>query len=339
MSPFSTVDRQSVMPQRWITCLGIMCLVSYSARMAIAQAGRSTDGQAFITDSSARFVFPLDTRESYTWDLPLKGAYPKMPEFFWEVGWNRAAVVAGKDPLGLWLITRWKPGGPHKGTLAQLIRGYTVDPMIDCTSCDGVVYVDSQRDTNTVFATVERSRLVFNVRGRAATHRIFPVLPQTVTFSRSIRQTSEPIYQGPSEKTETQVVIVNCVRGTNERRRSCVVPPPPPAKRPPDADSAAAENAPRRVHVSVIRFANATLAKHVRVRVKTMYGTVWKTLSTGSVGFVRLDQAPVGPLLLEALCPSNGSKRTTISGTAFLQIMPRQDTSVHLWSDPTVCSP
>jgi hypothetical protein len=319
-------------------CLRITCLLSCSTRIATAQGARSTDGQAFVTDSFARFVFPLDKRQSYTRDVPIKGAYPGSPEYSWELGWDRAHYVDGRDPLGLWLVTRWKPGGPRKGTLADLIRGYTLDPMINCTTCDGAVYVDQRRDTNTVFASVERGRLVFNVRGREAVHRIFPALPETVTFSRSVRHIPQQEY-GPVDSTEVQTVVVNCnLTGSGQSRRSCVVPPPVPPKAPPDADSAAAENAPRRVHVPVIRFANATLAKHVKVRVKKSFGTIWKVLSTGPNGFVRLDQAPVGPLLLEALCPSGGSKRTTISGTAFVQVVPRQDTSVQLWTDPTVCS-
>lgn len=321
------------MPGRCLIYPTIIGSLLFVANGATAQATRPSEAQAFVTDSSARFVFPLDKRQSYAWDLPLKGAYAGMPEFFWKVGWNRASVVAGRDPLGLWLITRWEPGGPHKGTLGDLIRGYTLDPMIECTSCDGVAYTDPQRDTNAVFASVERGRLVFNVRGRAAVRRIFPVLPETVTFSRSIRQTSEPQYSGPSETTETQVVIVNCTPGANpQRRRSCIVPPVV-VKRPPDADSAAAENAPRQVYVPVIRFANATLRKNVRVRIKKPDGSVWKVMSTGSLGGIRLSQPPLGPLLLEALCPD----RRAISGTVFVQVSPRADTSVHLMTDPSVC--
>lgn len=325
------------MPKRGLGYLGFTVSLLFSVQTATAQASRS-GAQAFVTDSSARFVFPREKRQAYTWDLPVKGAYADMPEFAWQLDWDRPSIVPGKDPIGLWLITRWRSGGPHKGTLAELVRGYTLDPVIECTSCDGAVYTDPQRDTNTVFATVERGSLVFNIRGRQAMHRIFRVLPDTVTFSRSVMQTPHPQY-GPGEISETQVVLVNCSPGKNpQRRRSCVVPAPV-FKRRPDADSAAAENAPRQVYVPVIRFANATLRKHVRVRIKKPDGSVWKVLSTGSLGGVRLSQPPLGPLLLEALCPNRGSGQTAISGSVFIQVTPRADTSVHLMTDPTVCSP
>jgi hypothetical protein len=322
------------MPKRCLYYAGIAACLLSASQTARAQA-TSTEAQAFVTDSSARFVFPLDRRTLYSWDLPLKGAQSGMPEFSWMVTWYRV-LVPGKDPMGLWLMTRWKVGGPRSGTLADLIRGYTLDPMIECLTCDGAVFRDPKRDTTTVFATIEGGRLVFNVRGREAIHRIFPVLSQTVTFSRSIRQTPHSYY-GPGEITETQVVIVNCSSGGDRRRRRSCVVPPVVSKPPPDADSAAAENAPRQVYVPVIRFADAALLKHVNVRIKRTDGTIWRVISSGSLGAIRLSQPPIGPLLLQALCPPRGSKPRTISGSVFVQITPRTDTSVHLMADPTIC--
>jgi len=254
-----------------------------------------------------------------------------MAEFWWEVNWYRRPTV-GEDPFGLWLTARWKPGGPHKGTLGDLIRGHALEVITDCARCDGAVIATPQRDTSGVFASVERGRLVFTVKGREAVHRIFPVLPDTVNFVINVRQTPQAS-NVPGNIGTTQVVIVNCIPSPHHQ---CVVPQLI-AKRQPDADSAAAENAPRRVYVPVIRFQNATLQKHVRVRVKTLYGKVWKVLSTGSLGGVTLNQAPLGPVLLEALCPRKNSEPTKISGTVFVMISPRVDSAAQLWSDPSVC--
>jgi len=310
---------------RYLIYVEFAASLALIANPAAGQRTTSPEPQAFVTDSSARFFFPLDKRASYIWNSPLKGAYPAMPEFSWDVLWYGTSLVPGKDPMGLSLVVRWESGRPHKGTLSDLIRGHTVDVLIECMTCDGAAFVHPQRDGDSVFATVERGRLVFNVRGREAVHRIFPVLPDTVTF-----------ITGPTNVGSTQGVVVNCTPSlARQHPRSCVVQPP---KQPPNADSAAAENAPRRVYVPVIRFQNATLQKHVRVRVKTLYGKVWKVLSTGSLGGVMLTQAPLGPVLLEALCPRQKSAPTKISGTVYVLIAPRADSAAQLWSDPSVCT-
>ena len=322
---------------RTLICLALIASLGPTLSPAAAQQPTTGEAQAFITDSLARLVFPLDPRRTYVWDVPTKGAYPSMPEFAWDIKWYGKPPFSFTDPVGLSMVSRWKVGGSHRGTLSDLIRGRTVDLLTSCAGCDAVELVHPQREADSVFASVERNRLVFNVRGREAVHRVFRKIPDTMFFIVTSRQTTPRSDSVLVQAESVQEVTVNCVPTATQRvPQSCLVQPVV-AKRQPDADSAAAENAPRRVHVPVIRFENATLQKNVRVRLKTLYGKVWKILSTGSLGNVLITQPPIGPLLIEALCPRSSDGRTRISGTAFVMVEARQDTSVHMWSDPTVC--
>lgn len=168
--------------------------------------------QAFIGDDSARFEFPRQSTDTYEWDVPLKGTYTDSPEYMWEVEWEIADPLAGEAPYLLWLIKGWKAGGPRKGSLEQLVRGVPLNPMIECTTCDGAVFEDPKTDHSKVFATVENGRLVFVVRGAEAVRRIFPVMPlrpTMVIFSQTVRHDPLPQY-GPGDVRSSQRVLVNC---------------------------------------------------------------------------------------------------------------------------------
>jgi hypothetical protein len=310
-------------------------LTSQQSTICAQSPKSSSDGQAFISPTEARFVFPRESAQVYQWDVPIKGAYPGGAEFIWEVRWPDRYIRDGEDPLALWLVTRWKTGGPHKGDLAKLVAGRTVDPMINCITCDGAVFVDTERDTTKVFATVEGGRLVFNIRGRAAVQRVFPTIPDTVTFVRTGRQA--PLREhSPGDTENSQTVLVNCqTKVTPCPRRTCIVAP---KKRPPDADSAAAENTPREVYVDVLRFSDASLVRNIDVMIKKPDNKVWAVMSTGQLGGFWMRQPPLGPLLLLAKCPHGSPKQGTISGTLFLGITPRLDSTAHLMTDQTLCS-
>ena len=170
--------------------------------------------QAFIGGDSARFEFPRQSTDTYEWDVPLKGAYADSPEYMWDVGWQIADSLAGKAPYFLSLVQRWKAGGPRKGSLKQLISGVSLQPMIECTTCDGAVFEDPDTDHSNVFATIENGRLVFVVHGAEAVRRIFPRIPTTVTFTQTVRHTPLSQY-GPGDVSSSQPVLVNC-RNSND---------------------------------------------------------------------------------------------------------------------------
>jgi hypothetical protein len=145
----------------------------------------------------------------YEWDVPVKGAYAGSPEYMWGVEWEIADSPAGEAPYLLWLIKRWKAGGPRKGSLKQLISGVPLEPMVQCTTCDGAVFEDPDTDHSKVFATIENSRLVFVVRGAEAVRRIFPRTPTKVTFLQTLGHT-RLLQNGPGDVNASQQVLVNC---------------------------------------------------------------------------------------------------------------------------------
>lgn len=165
--------------------------------------------QAFISSDSARFEFPRQFTAMYEWDVPVKGAYAGSPEYMWGVEWEIADSSAGEAPYLLWLIKRWKAGGPRKGSLKQLISGVPLEPMVQCTTCDGAVFEDPDTDHSKVFATIENSRLVFVVRGAEAVRRIFPRTPTKVTFLQTLGHT-RLLQNGPGDVSASQQVLVNC---------------------------------------------------------------------------------------------------------------------------------
>ena len=180
-----------------------------AAKAAAAPPNPLSGAQAFISTDSARFEFPRQPTTTYEWDVPLKGAYAGSPEYMWDVNWEIADSLNGKAPYLLWLTKGWKAGGPRKGSLKQLISGVPLDPMIECTTCDGAIFEDPDTDHAKVFATVENGQLVFVVRGADAVRRIFPTPPARVTLSQTVRHVPHREY-GPGDVSSSQQVLVNC---------------------------------------------------------------------------------------------------------------------------------
>src|SRR6267143_3221904 len=255
--------------------------------------------EAFISATEARFVFPR-RGPNYTWDVPIKGAYAGSPEYMWEVNWDGPHVRDGQDPLALWLMTGRKQGGPSKGSLAQLIKGRPLDPMINCVTCDGAVFADPGTDHKNVFASAEDGRLVFTVRGRNAVKRIFPVIPPTVSFESRVRQIPLREY-GPGDNQESQRVFVNCRNSDSSAaaRRRCDVPTK--TQKPPQGVDSAAH---RHIHVVVLSYDGASLMRNLDVRIESEDKRKSSEVrSTGSAGSFFLLHPPSDSVTLEALCP------------------------------------
>ena len=136
---------------------------------------------AIIGRSEAVFVFPVDSTQSYSWNVPEAGSVAGKPLFIWEVNWETSERPATSDaPYGIILVVRWKPGGEQKGPLGSLV---TSDPLRTKSSCHcaGMAYL--AREDPDLFASVEGGRLVFNIRGSDAIRRILPVVPDSVDFT------------------------------------------------------------------------------------------------------------------------------------------------------------
>jgi hypothetical protein len=139
--------------------------------------------QAFIGSSGAQFVFPPDSATSFTYDVPQARTYEGTTEFMWEVRWDEPEDKQGNHPHALALITRRRLGGPRTGSLLALISRDSLKVLTYCTTCDAVASIP-ETDPN-VSAEVRNGRLIFSVRGSDAVRRIFPVIPDSVTFSRA----------------------------------------------------------------------------------------------------------------------------------------------------------
>jgi hypothetical protein len=293
-----------------------------------------TGAQAFISETEARFIFPRRAA-SYTWDLPLKGAYPGGAEYMWWLGWAISDARDGKDPLALWLTKRWKSGGPRKGSLDELIAGIPLEPMINCVTCDGAWFGDPDTDHKNVFANVENGQVVFRVRGKEAVRRIFPTIPHTVTFETRVRQVAMPEH-GPGDNEESQTVRVNCSNSDSSAasRRRCDVPPNAQAARQ-TADSTAM----RRLQVVVLSYDGASLMRNLDVRIRSEDKKAPSvTRSTGPLGKFSILQSPPDSVTLEVLCPENRRRTHGVSASTSFYLAPGRDTTLQLLVDPQSCS-
>jgi hypothetical protein len=291
--------------------------------------------EAFISATEARFVFPRRA-PGYVWDLPIKGAYPGSVEYWWLIDWNGQQVRDGEDPVSLWLMTAWKQGGPRKGSLAELIAGRKLDPMINCVTChEAAVFRDPDTDHRNVFASVEDGRLVFTVRGREAVKHIFPVIPATVLFEAVVRQIALREY-GPGDTQESQRVFVNCRNSDSSAaaRRRCNVP-----AKTQKLLRGTDPSAPRRIHVVVLSYDGASLMRNLDVRIQSEDKREGSEVrSTGSAGSFLLLHPASDSVTLEALCPDTHRAQRTISGRFGLYVAPGADTTVQMLVDPQLCS-
>src|SRR5262245_15710737 len=86
-------------------CCLVMPLVALPQH--VGQAPRAT-----ISTERAEFRFPVDTQRLYEWDTLDSLAYPDRSDYSWEVSWHPPYVRFGYDPDALWIVVRWRPGGP-----------------------------------------------------------------------------------------------------------------------------------------------------------------------------------------------------------------------------------
>jgi hypothetical protein len=337
-----TSSPQQVMALNYVASPGLDTLVD--ARVDFRECLRPPPGervqrtlsgaQAFIGDTLARFVFPRRD-PIYTWDLPLKGTYPGSPEYMWEVSWRVPEAKAGEYPFSLLMITGWKPGGPRKGSLAELIASRPLEEMIHCTTCDvPAMFSNPSTVRKNVFASAENDHLVFTVRGREAVRQLFPTIPTTVKFEKRVRQVAMREY-GPGDIEEGQNVLVNCRSSdsTAASRHRCDVPSGSHR-----GQQIAGSTAPRRMRVLAISYDGASLVRNLDVRIRSEDRKKPVVVrSTGAAGeFVLLHPAS-DSVTLEAVCKNTGRRERPISGLLGLYVAPGTDTTVQLLVHPDRC--
>ena len=151
-----------------------------------AAAASEKQGSAVIGATSARFVFPAEASDSLTWPQPIAHAYEGFPTLAWKVSWRGSLSSArlGTDPDQLMLILQWRRESARTWSLRELLARFRPTVMTFCLSCGVPAAVPSE--DRSVRVSTEGRRIVFAVDGRDAIHRIFPVVPDSVTFTRRI---------------------------------------------------------------------------------------------------------------------------------------------------------
>jgi hypothetical protein len=147
------------------------------------------EAEAVISAEYARFVFPKETAQVYTWAVPESDASSGTPEFGWQVRWDLPWERFGQDPHAVWMIVYWRPGGPHQGPLTALLQEWRPMVMTACMEC-GTPASRAREDSSVRMRTVE-NRVVFTVEGADAVKRLFPSPPDTVIFSRMVQRGTE----------------------------------------------------------------------------------------------------------------------------------------------------
>ena len=141
-----------------------------------------TEAEAVIRPAYARFVFPEETVQEFTWNAPAAEASPGMPEFGWDVYWAPPWERVGKDPHAIWAIVYWRPGGIRRGDLRTLLEGWKPMVMTACVECGTPASISHEDSSITL--RVADNRVVFTVKGATAIKRLFPTAPHTVVFAR-----------------------------------------------------------------------------------------------------------------------------------------------------------
>lgn len=151
-----------------------------------AAAASETQGEAIIGARNARFVFPAEVSDSLTWPQPIAHAYDGFPTLAWEVSWRGSLSSArlGTDPDQLMLILRWRRESARTWSLRELLARIRPTVMTFCLSCGVPAAIPSE--DRSVRVSTEGRRIVFAVEGHDAIHRLFPVVPESVTFTRRI---------------------------------------------------------------------------------------------------------------------------------------------------------
>ncbi len=303
--------------RRVIRSLVAIATLALGSRPVEAQTAAFTrDARAIVTPTEARFVFPFDAaRPTKRHSEPSTASEGRI----WEVTWDRRDMKAGVDPVLIWLTL--PAGYPWPTAHPQSVGALRPTAMIECVSCDGAVVPDPEISSSELTATIENGSLVFTIHGVRAVNLIFPSIPREVRFG----------FPGSGQK-----VKVNCGTGfpATKYHRECVVPPP---IAPPDPDSTARENAPRRVNVLISNFTDAKLLSGVLVLVRPLSSPLARRMRSDSAGRIVLRQPPMGPIMIEALCKSDGRGTERVFGTEFFQIEPRIDTTVSVMTDPKLC--
>ena len=180
--------RQRVQHRAAVLACAWIALGCGTPRMPAAAPVRAaaTEAEAIIGVRSARFAFPEEVSDTLTWPPPIAHAYDGFPTRVWDLSWGGSlpADRRGTDPERFTLKLGWRREAPRTWSLRELVAQFRPAVMTLCQSCDGPASIPSQ--DRAVKALTDGRRVVFVVEGRGAIRRLFPVVPDTVTFMRHV---------------------------------------------------------------------------------------------------------------------------------------------------------
>lgn len=178
---------------RAILALSVAAIVGACASGRALSRGYSpaSAARAVIGERGARFVFPAEDADSIAWPSRPPNAYDGELLQYWEVDWHRGLGYErfGVDPQAINFSLRWKRTTTLEWALNDLLKQSAPEVFTFCKTC-GTPAVTVQLDRS-VTATFENRRVVFWVHGRDAVHKIFPNVPDSVTFTRHILSGNE----------------------------------------------------------------------------------------------------------------------------------------------------
>jgi hypothetical protein len=163
----------------------VLTLACAGARSASSTSSPTLVARAIIGERAARFVLPVETVDSLGWPGSPPHAYPGYPLHYWEIGWEHwlRRDRIGEDPEGILLLLTWQNDPTQQWGLADLLERAPPQVLTFCNSCGTPAVIP--RVDSAVSATFERHRVVILVRGQEAIRRIFPHVPDSVSFSRT----------------------------------------------------------------------------------------------------------------------------------------------------------
>lgn len=155
---------------------------------------------AWIGDSSARFVFPVEDLggHAHATNPPHPADDPPV-EYEWIVEWPRSPGPRG--PYALRAFAKWEDDGPRVGSLGYLLeeawKGY--DSACDhCEPPGGFGFPDSAVTVGAI-----DDRVVFEAHGVEAVRRLFGVRPDSVTLRRRLAPLQELGLRVPVEHRDS----------------------------------------------------------------------------------------------------------------------------------------
>ena len=165
------------------TAISLSCRTPHTATTTPAHAS-AAQAVAIIGATKARFLFPAEASDSIAWPSPT--AKLRIWEVSWQAGPSNDPPTV--HPEILQLLMPWVREPTRTRPLRELVAQFPPRVLTYiCVTCKESALARSvPSDDPAVKAHVDGRRVVFTIEGRDAIRRIFPVVPESVTFSRRV---------------------------------------------------------------------------------------------------------------------------------------------------------